>query len=66
MMQKLVNRTPGNIWRTSVVEEPQLGVHQSDALLVTGVNHNLISSGACWSCNVLNTTLQERNISKDL
>ncbi len=40
------------------MEEPQVGVHQSDALLVTGINHNLVSSRARWSCDVLNTTLQ--------
>lgn len=55
--------------RCSVVEEPQVGVHQSDALLITGINHNLVSSGACRSCDVLNTALQThtegRNISKD-
>lgn len=44
--------------RCSVVEEPQVGVHQSDALLITGINHNLVSSRASWSCDVLNTTLQ--------
>lgn len=41
-----------------MVEEPQVGVHQSDALLITGINHNLVSSGARWSCDVRNTTLQ--------
>lgn len=43
-------------WRCSVVEEPQAGVHQSDALLITGIDHNLVSSRARWSCDVLNTT----------
>lgn len=56
-------------WRCSVVEEPQAGVHQSDALLITGIDHNLVSSRARWSCDVLNTTLQTdtegKNVSKD-
>lgn len=41
-----------------MVEESQVGVHESDALLVTGINHNRISSRARWSCDVLDTTLQ--------
>lgn len=42
----------------SVVEESQVGVHQSDALLVTGVNHDLVGSRARRSCDVLDSTLQ--------
>lgn len=41
-----------------MVEEPQVSVHQSDALLITGINDNRVSSGARWSCDVLDTTLQ--------
>lgn len=44
--------------RCSVVEEAQVSVHQSDALLITGINDNGVSSWACRSGDVLNTTLQ--------
>ena len=52
-----------------MVEEPQVGVDQGDGLLVTGIDHNLVSSRARWSCDVLNAALQtdteEGNESKD-
>lgn len=52
-----------------MVEEPQVGVHQSDALLVTGINDNGVSGRARWSCDVLDTTLdrhtEEGVINKD-
>lgn len=49
-----------------MVEEPQVGVDQSDALLIAGFNHNLVSSRAGWSCDVLDTTLhtQGGNVSE--
>lgn len=60
MIQKLswVGRTPGEAPRFSVVEEPQVGVHQSDALLVTGINHNLVGSRARRGRDVLHSALQ--------
>lgn len=39
------------------MEESQAGVHQSDPQFIAGINHNLISSRACRSCDVLNTAL---------
>ena len=58
MLQNCELSSKNTCRRCSVVEEPQVGVHQSDALLVTGLNHNLVSSRASRSCDVLNTTLQ--------
>lgn len=43
--------------RCSVMEESQTGVNQSDPQLIASFNHNLVSSRARWSCDVLNTTL---------
>lgn len=51
-----------------MVEETQVGVHQSDALLITGGNHHLVSSRAGWSSDVLHATLQTetgRDVSED-
>ena len=42
----------------SVVEQAQVGVHQSDALLVAGVDHDLVGRGAGRSSDVLHPTLQ--------
>lgn len=41
----------------SVVEESSVGVHQSDALFVAGIDHNLISSRAGRRCDEVNATL---------
>lgn len=46
-------------WQCSVMEESQAGVHQSDPQLIAGIDHNLISSRARGSCDVLNTALKE-------
>lgn len=54
-----------NLLRRSVVEQPQPGVDQSDALLITGVNHNLIGSRAGRSCNVFYTALQRTKVDAD-
>jgi hypothetical protein len=46
--------------RYSVVEESQVGVHQGDALLITGIDHHLVSCGPSRGSNVLHTTLQRQ------
>lgn len=58
----LEDRFPDNLQKTqsggrSVVEEPQVGVDQSDSLLITGVNDDGIGSWAGWSCDVVDSTL---------
>lgn len=45
------------IWY-SVMEESQVGVHQSNALLITGINHHLVRCRSCRSRDELDTTLQ--------
>lgn len=43
-----------------MVEKTRVGVHQSDALLITGLDHDLVCGGARRRRNVLNTTLQRK------
>lgn len=40
-----------------MVEEPQVGVDQSDSLLIASINDDCVSSRARWSCDVVNATL---------
>lgn len=49
---------------SSVVEEPQVGVNQGDALLVAGVDHNLVGSRTGRSRHELDAALRTQDAAR--
>lgn len=52
--------------KCSVVEQSAVGVHQSDAMLVAGVDHNLVCSRTRRGRDVLDTALQWHGGGRDI
>lgn len=43
----------------SVMEKSEVGVAKDNAMIVTGLNNNIIIVGASWASNVGNTALKK-------